>query len=181
MLSTVLGALLPVVVTILLGFVAAWHHDFDAKQASTLNRMVLLYAVPMGLFAGTASTRREVLGQDIFLVIALCAAIIGLYVVAFLLRRFAFRAPIGFSALAALAVSAPAVPFIGPAVLGDLFGAASAVPIGIASLIINLTAVPATILFLSLDARPQSAQEEGSPKPRTSRTGYVVLASTLVK
>jgi len=57
MLSTVLGALLPVVVTILLGFVAAWHHDFDAKQASTLNRMVLLYAVPMGLFAGTASTR----------------------------------------------------------------------------------------------------------------------------
>jgi len=46
MLSTVLGALLSVVVTILLGFVAAWHHDFDAKQASTLNRMVLLYAVP---------------------------------------------------------------------------------------------------------------------------------------
>ena len=105
MLSTVLGALLPVVVTILLGFVAAWHHDFDAKQASTLNRMVLLYAVPMGLFAGTASTRREVLSQDISLVIALCAAIIGLYVVAFLISRFAFRAPIGFSAMAALAVA----------------------------------------------------------------------------
>ena len=35
----------PIVVTMLLGFIAAWHHDFDEKQASTLNRMVLLYAV----------------------------------------------------------------------------------------------------------------------------------------
>jgi malonate transporter len=179
MLSTVLGALLPVVVTILLGFVAAWHHDFDAKQASTLNRMVLLYAVPMGLFAGTASTRREVLSQDISLVIALCAAIIGLYAVAFLLSRFAFRAPIGFSAMAALAVSAPAVPFIGPAVLGDLFGAASAVPIGIASLIINLTAVPATILFLSLEQKGQPAQGENVPAPKSTDSRFAVLASTL--
>ena len=34
MISTVLGALLPIVVTILLGFVAAWHHDFNAKEAA---------------------------------------------------------------------------------------------------------------------------------------------------
>jgi hypothetical protein len=68
MLTTVLGALLPIVVTILLGFVAAWHHDFDAKEASILNRMVLLYAVPMGLFVGTLGTRREVLSQDFPLV-----------------------------------------------------------------------------------------------------------------
>lgn len=92
MLHTVLAALLPIVVTILLGFVAAWHHDFDQKQASTLNEMVLLYAVPMGLFAGTASTRREVLSQDIPLVIALGAAIIGAYAMVFLVSRFAFRA-----------------------------------------------------------------------------------------
>ena len=176
-----LGALLPVLVTILLGFVAAWHHDFDQKQASTLNDMVLLYAVPMGLFAGTASTRRDVLSQDIPLVIALCGAIIGAYGVVFLLSRFAFRVTVGVSALAALGVSTPAVPFIGPAVLGDLFGTASALPIGIASLVINLTVVPATILLLSLDARPQSAQEQGSPKPENSQTGYAVLASTLVK
>jgi|SRR6516225_8490526 malonate transporter len=136
MLSTVLGALLPIVVTILLGFVAAWHHDFNEKQASTLNRMVLLYAVPMGLFAGTVSTPRNVLSQDIPLVIALCAAIIGGNAVMFPVGRFAFRATLSVSALAALAVSAPAVPFVGPAVLGDLFGKASAVPIGIASLLI---------------------------------------------
>src|ERR1700757_3539630 len=179
MLSTVLGALLPIVVTMLLGFIAAWHHDFNEKQASTLNRMVLLYAVPMSLFAGTVSTRRDVLSQDIPLVIALCAAIIGAYVVVFLFSRFAFRATISISAMAALAVSAPAVPFIGPAVLGDLFGTASAVPIGIASLIINLTAVPATILFLSLEQKGQPAQGENVPAPKSPDSRFAVLASTL--
>jgi hypothetical protein len=54
--------------------------------------------------------------------------------------------------LAALTASAPAVPFVGPAVLGDLLGGLSAIPIAIASLIINLTVVPVTILLLALDA-----------------------------
>jgi hypothetical protein len=56
------------------------------------------------------------------------------------------------SALAALTASAPAVPFVGPAVLGDLLGRLSAIPIAAASLVINLTVVPITILLLSLDS-----------------------------
>jgi hypothetical protein len=35
-----------------INFFAAWHHDFGAAQASVLNRMVMLYALPMSLFAG---------------------------------------------------------------------------------------------------------------------------------
>jgi hypothetical protein len=65
MLNTILGALLPLVVTFLLGFVAAWRRDFGSKDASTLNRMVLLYAVPMALFAGTVTTSRAALSQNI--------------------------------------------------------------------------------------------------------------------
>ena len=64
--------------------------------------MVLLYAVPLALFAGTVSTPRAELGEDIPLVIALCVAIIGLYSVVFLLARIAFRAQVSTSALAAL-------------------------------------------------------------------------------
>ena len=78
MLDTILGALLPMVVTFLLGFIAAWHHDFGWKDASTLNRIVLLYAVPLALFAGTVTTSRTTLSQDVPLVLALCVAIIGL-------------------------------------------------------------------------------------------------------
>src|SRR6202007_1217871 len=151
MLNTVLGALLPMVVTFLLGFVAAWHHDLGRNDASILNRMVLLYAVPLALFAGTVTTSRTALSQDIPLVIALCLAIIGLYGAVFLLSRIVFRFPTSISALHALTASAPAVPFVGPAVLGDLFGGLSAIPIAIASLVINLTVVPLTILLLALD------------------------------
>jgi malonate transporter len=162
MLNTILSALLPMVVTFLLGFVAAWHHDFANKDASVLNRMVLVYAVPLALFAGTVSTPRAALSQDIPLVVALCIAIIGLYAAIFLLSRFAFRARPGISALAALMVSAPAVPFVGPAVLGDLFGKLSAIPIAIAGLVINLTVVPVTILLLTLD-RPREDLQAKNP------------------
>jgi hypothetical protein len=91
------------------------------------------------------------------------------------------------SALAALTASAPAVPFVGPAVLGDLFGALSAIPIAIASLVINLTVVPITILFLALDSTGRDSQNKSSvlqagsgsapaPKPYVS-----VLTSKLVE
>jgi malonate transporter len=140
------------VATFLLGFVAAWRHDFGPKDAPILNRMVLTYAVPLALFAGTVTATRAELDQDFPLVVALCVGIIGLYAVVFLLVRIVFHLRTGASALAALTASAPAVPFIGPAVLGDLLGRTSAIPITIGSLLINLTVVPATILFLALDA-----------------------------
>jgi malonate transporter and related proteins len=47
MAQTNLSALAPIVFTLLLGFVAAWRRDFGPKEASVLNHMVLLYAVPL--------------------------------------------------------------------------------------------------------------------------------------
>src|SRR5271168_4614081 len=150
------------VVTFLLGFVAARRHDFGSKDAPTLNRMVLQYAVPLALFAGTVTTSRAALSKDIPLVIALCAGIIGFYGVVFLFSRIVLRMQVSMSALAALTASAPAVPFVGPAVLGDLFGGLSAIPIAIASLVINLTVVPITILFLALDSTGRDSQNKNS-------------------
>ena len=187
MLDTILSALLPMVFTFLLGFVAARRHDFGSKDASTLNRMVLLYAVPMALFAGTVTTSRAALSRDIPLVIALCVGIIGLYGVVFLLCRVAFHMQVSTSALAALTASAPAVPFVGPAVLGDLFGGLSAIPIAIASLVINLTVVPVTILLLTFDSTGSDPQEN-SPVPRegehsatSPRSSASVFAAKLVE
>jgi malonate transporter and related proteins len=145
------GALLPIVITFLLGFVGAWRGDFKREDASILNRLVLTYALPLMLFSGTLSTSRANLGHDVPLVITLGGAIVGMYAAVFLASRFIFGAATNTSALVALAASSPAVPFMGPAILGHFFGQTSAIPIAIASLVINLTVVPATILFLSLD------------------------------
>ena len=154
MVETILSALAPIVFTLLLGFVAAWRHDFGPKEASVLNRMVLLYAVPLALFVGTVGTPRTDLVQDIAFVVAIFVAIVGFYVLVFLLFHFVFRFSLSESVLAALTASAPAVPFMGPAILGDLFGKASAVTIAIAALVINLIVVPITILGLALGRTP---------------------------
>ena len=80
MLDTILSALLPMVFTPSCS--VSWPPG-DAisgqRMPRTLNRMVLLYAVPMALFAGTVTTSRAALSRDIPLVIALCVGIIGLY------------------------------------------------------------------------------------------------------
>ena len=154
MVETILSALAPIVFTLLLGFVAAWRHDFGPKEASVLNRMVLLYAVPLALFVGTVGTPRTDLVQDIAFVVAIFVAIVGFYVLVFVLFNFIFRFSLSESVLAALAASSPAVPFMGPAILGDLFGKTSAVTIAIASLVINLIVVPVTILGLALGRTP---------------------------
>jgi malonate transporter and related proteins len=154
MVETILSALAPIVFTLLLGFVAAWRHDFGPKEASVLNRMVLLYAVPLALFVGTVGTPRTDLVQDIAFVVAIFVAIVGFYVLVFVLFNFVFRFSLSESVLAALAASSPAVPFMGPAILGDLFGKTSAVTIAIASLVINLIVVPVTIFGLALARTP---------------------------
>ena len=176
MLAAVLGAVLPMVVTILLGFVAAWHNDFGPKDAPILNRMVLVYAVPLALFAGTVTTSRAQLSQDVALVIALCVAVIGLYGAVLLLCRWTFGRPMNVSALAALTAAAPAVPFVGPAILGDLFGRSSAIPIAIASLVINLTVVPVTILLLTLNA--PRGDSSGASLAHRRATGVVPRAGS---
>ena len=148
---SIAGALLPIAVTFLLGFIGARRGDFRRQDASILNRLVLTYALPLMLFAGTMSTSRANLIHDVPLLVALCIAILGIYVIVLLSCRMIFAVPTSTSALAALAAASPAVPFMGPAILGHFFGQTSAIPIALASLVINLTVVPATILFLSLD------------------------------
>ena len=72
--GAILGALLPVIVTLALGMLAGWRRDEDTQAAESLNRMVLVYALPLALFAGTALP----------------------FVAAFLADRTLFAAPHGF-------------------------------------------------------------------------------------
>jgi len=183
MTTTILSTLLPVIITLLLGYAAALHHDFNSKDAGTLNRMVLTYAVPLAIFVGTVSTPRAELAQSIPLVVAIFAGIVGMYALAFLLSRFVLRFSLGTSALAAVTASGPAVPFYGPAILGNLFGQASAVPIAVASVVINLTIVPLTIFLLTLDRtrKPLPLSASVSPAVASATTATSALVEKLVE
>lgn len=83
---------------------------------------------------------------------------LGTYLVTFLIVRFALHRPLGVSALTALAVGAPAIPFAGVLVLGYLYGPSlSAVPIAVGALVFNVIEVPVTLVLLSVAAGSAAA------------------------
>lgn len=152
------AALLPAIITIMLGYLAARHHDFQPADASTLNRMVMTYALPIALFLATVSTTRSEFFQDVVLLIALLVAIVGLYCAVFLICRFGFRLSRGMSALFALGASVPNSTFVGTVVLGSLYGTTSGIVVAVSAVLQQLTVVPLTIILLSVDAAPAALQ-----------------------
>ncbi|WP_342627124.1 AEC family transporter [Nguyenibacter vanlangensis] len=177
MILTILSTTIPIVVTLCLGFVAAWHHDFTGKEAGTLNRMVITYAVPLSIFAGTISTSRAYLLKSVPLVIAILIGIIGMYALVYMLCRLAFRLTVSTSALGAVTAAGPAVPFFGPAILGGVFGSSSAIPIAVASIVINVTVVPLTIFLLTLGKGEKAINlPEGSRQSVPGRPREILVA-----
>ena len=162
MVEKILGALLPAVITILLGYFAARHHDFKQEEVPTLNRMVMSYALPLSLFVGVVSAGRAELLADLPLVAFLAAAFIGMYVAILCLGIFAFRYSPGLSALGALTAAAPSTAFDGAAVLGYLYGDKGDIPVAVGSIIIVTCLVPVTLILLSLDAQAKPASGQGS-------------------
>lgn len=152
MLETIITALLPILVTLLLGYFAGSRQEFSQEQAGILNRMVMLYALPLLLFSGILSTpTAEIIkNMDVFLWIFIGMA--GGFVLVFLISLIIFRSSSKLAALRALAIAGPAVPFIGTPVLGVLFVSEASIAIAAGSLIMNLILVPLSLIFLSNDA-----------------------------
>ncbi len=72
------------------------------------------------------------------------------------------------SALTALAVGAPAIPFAGVVVLGYLYGPSlSAVPVAVGALVLNVIEVPVTLVLLSAAAGSAAAASATAPPVAT--------------
>jgi len=161
--DTVIGALLPVVITLGLGFAAAWHHDFTSDQAAVPNRMVILYALPLDLFVGMVRTPRHDLLDSGPLALAIAGAMLASFVATLLAVWRIGRKDVGTASLYGLAVGGMSAPFVGSSVLGYLFGQASTVPIAVAALVLNLVLVPACLVVLGIATAPP-----GRPAPAST-------------
>ena len=148
MLETIVTALLPIVVTLLLGYFAGSRHDFSQDQASVLNRMVMLYALPLLLFTGILNTPLSEISKsmDVFLWISI--GMVGGFILVFLISRFVFKSDSKVAALRAIAIAGPAVPFVGTPVLGVLFPIDADLAIAAGSILMNLIQVPLALVFL---------------------------------
>ncbi|GBQ45912.1 AEC family transporter [Komagataeibacter europaeus] len=157
MLSTIIAAMLPLVVVFLLGYRAGWHHDFNGEQVSVLNRMVMLYAFPLNLFVGIAGMPRTILAGQVPLAASVFGIMCGSFGVAYILSRHVFRRDAAASALQGLAMGAPSVPFIGSAMLPVLVGHAStsvAISAAVFAMVLVQTPVCMVMLAKSTHAGP---------------------------
>ena len=153
MIETIIAALLPIVVTLMLGFFAGWRHDFTQSQAGILNRMVMSYALPMTLFAGIMTTSFHNIADHLPVLAWIALGMIGGFAVVIVVNRFILHADWGLTALRGLAIAGPAVPFVGIPVLGDLYPTESTLAVTISSLVMNIIQVPIVLVLLSLDGQ----------------------------
>lgn len=164
MATTIFNALLPVVLTLLLGVVAAWEHDFDQKQAAVLNRMVMVYALPLVMFAGIAATPREQLAGDATLIGVIVFTLLAGYIVPLLIAHYVVGRDLMTSALQALAIGGPSVAFVGLPVLGYLFGqTAATIPVVVSAIVLVVLQIPATLILLSTGAARRGNQSGPQP------------------
>ncbi|MDR2373640.1 MAG: AEC family transporter [Bifidobacteriaceae bacterium] len=165
--SMLLGALAPIVVCLGLGFLAGARHDFTAPQAAVLNRMVMLYALPLSLFAGVMAVPRERLFSNLAVLAWIVGAMTVGWVVVFAVARYWARRPAPVAALQALAISSPAVPFVGSSVLPDLFHSEAALAIAIGSLVVNIVQVPMAMAVLTRAGLTRAGLTAGANLRRT--------------
>ena len=85
--------------------------------------------------------------EAVFLWIAIGMA--GGFLLVLAVSRFVFRSTAQLSALRALAISGPSVPFVGTPVLGLLYPTEAALAIAAGGLVINLLLVPLALIFLA--------------------------------
>lgn len=170
MFDSILTSLLPIAFILILGYFAGKHQDFTKDQAGVLNKMVMLYALPLSLFSGVLTTSISELMNQKDILLGLFIGMIVFYFIIFVLMKYLFKQNNKLSALVALVISGPAIPFVGVPVLGSLYGAISSVPISIGSIYMNLIQVPITIILLS------SGTRDGSDSKSTSFLQNVVSA-----
>lgn len=163
MLDTIVGALLPVILTLLLGALAGWRHDEDSKAAGAMNRMVLRYALPLALFAGTVGTPRASLLEQGPLAVILLVGTVVPYAIAFALR-YAKSRDLGASALQAMGFGFPSIPFTAIAILTPVVGTAAILVVAVGGSVINIFVVPATLAALAIaDRRPAGGTGADQP------------------
>jgi hypothetical protein len=181
MINVILGALLPVVVTLALGMLAGWHRDQDVGAARSLNHMVLTYALPLALFAGTITIPRPELISDWPLLVILLTATLLPFLAALLVDLCVVRRSLPAAALQAMAFGFPAIAFTGIPILTPLIGSKATLVVDFAGLTGNIIILPATLVLLSFDQVSGGDGKRRGKKPSVGASIATALKGSLLQ
>ncbi|NPD98775.1 AEC family transporter [Klebsiella aerogenes] len=152
----ILGAILPVIITVLIGYISGKRKDFNWQQAGDINKIVMLYALPLSIFSNMVMTPRHIVMSMGPVAIAIILALILSFLIPLAIARYICKRSLALSTLQALAIGSPAVPFIGTSVLAFLFGTVSASLITVSSITQNVFQLPLVMILMSVATRDKS-------------------------
>ncbi len=152
----ILGAILPVIITVLIGYISGKRKDFNWQQAGDINKIVMLYALPLSIFSNMVMTPRHIVMSMGPVAIAIILALILSFLIPLAIARYICKRSLALSTLQALAIGSPAVPFIGTSVLAFLFGTVSASLITVSSITQNVFQLPRVMILMSVATRDKS-------------------------
>ena len=146
----ILGAILPVIITVLIGYISGKRKDFNWQQAGDINKIVMLYALPLSIFSNMVMTPRHIVMSMGPVAIAIILPLILSFLIPLAIARYICKRSLALSTLQALAIGSPAVPFIGTSVLAFLFGTVSASLITVSSITQNVFQLPLVMILMSV-------------------------------
>ena len=159
MLHIIVFAIVPIVVIMLLGFIAGKRGVFNGENAKQFNKVVLDYALPAALFVSIAQASREMLYRDIKLSLVSLVVIMGCFMATYYIYKICFEKNTGAdAAVSALISGSPTIGFLGFAVLEPIFGATPAVAlvVAIVGIVVNAIGIPVGLSLLNASLEEQN-------------------------
>ncbi len=91
MILVLISALLPIIVTLCLGYFSGARKDFGESHSKILNKLIMSYSLPMSLFGGILATGRKVIFENIPVAIWNFIGMVGGYLIVFSICKFILR------------------------------------------------------------------------------------------
>ena len=168
MLNIMLTDLVPIFVSMILGYVSGKKGEFNAANARSLNQFVLNYALPAGLFVSIVKADRAMLFSDIRLSLVSLGVIVGCYFWSYFSCLKFFKHSKAEATIAGLIGRAPTIGYLGFPVLEPIYGTTANVGLVVAVVAIVVNAVTIPLALCLLDPGRQSAAAAGNPPVRPS-------------
>jgi malonate transporter and related proteins len=145
---TILASLAPVFLVMALGYWAGHTRDFDDHNVSSLNALVMDFALPAALFTAMAQASRRAMLDQAALALVLLGAMLAAYAVTYVVERAWFGSDRRESALIALTASGPNVGSAGLPIVAALFSKSASISVAVAVAVAAIVLTPLSLLLL---------------------------------
>lgn len=160
MFNIIVGALLPIYVGLLIGYVAGKRGMVDNQNVKTINVMLMTFMVPLTMFIAIARTPRDVIIPNLTLILVIGVSMLILYLASLWIQQKVFKLSLAEGVVQSLTIAFPNYASIGIPLTLPLFGDQAALLVAIA--------IAAGSIFVTPIALAQLAMGTSAPDEEVS-------------